>query len=188
MVGKIKVKFDKYWGECNLLMAIATILDPRQKTRVVEFAFPQMFPSFEAQEHISSVKKVLFELYDEYANLNAIEKENVVHSCASKRPQKNATSSSRWVDFDEYCDEMETTEPQRSELSGGKAIGLHIQYCPKIAADILAIPVTIVASEATFNAKTRVIDSYRASLHSDTVQVLLCAGTGVESFIGSQRK
>ena len=39
MVVKMKSKFDKYWGECNLLMAIATILDPRCKMRVVEFFF-----------------------------------------------------------------------------------------------------------------------------------------------------
>ena len=37
---EIKSKFDKYWGKCNLLMAIAAILDPRCEMRVVEFFFP----------------------------------------------------------------------------------------------------------------------------------------------------
>ena len=45
-----------------------------------------------------------------------------------------------------------------------------------MACDILVIPVSTVASEAMFSAGTRVIDSYRASLHPDIVQVLLCAG------------
>ena len=31
MVAEMKSKFDKYWGECNLLMAIVVILDPRCK-------------------------------------------------------------------------------------------------------------------------------------------------------------
>ena len=31
MVKKMKVKFDKYWGDCNLLISAATVLDPRYK-------------------------------------------------------------------------------------------------------------------------------------------------------------
>ncbi|XP_071712324.1 zinc finger BED domain-containing protein RICESLEEPER 1-like isoform X2 [Rutidosis leptorrhynchoides] len=31
MVKVMKVKFDKYWGECHLLMAITSVLDPRLK-------------------------------------------------------------------------------------------------------------------------------------------------------------
>ncbi|XP_071933727.1 zinc finger BED domain-containing protein RICESLEEPER 2-like [Coffea arabica] len=31
MVHQVKFKFDEYWGKCKLLMAIAAILDPRQK-------------------------------------------------------------------------------------------------------------------------------------------------------------
>ncbi|XP_073107182.1 zinc finger BED domain-containing protein RICESLEEPER 1-like [Elaeis guineensis] len=33
LIAKLKEKFDKYWGKCNLLMAIAAILDPRCKMR-----------------------------------------------------------------------------------------------------------------------------------------------------------
>ncbi|KAL3529787.1 hypothetical protein ACH5RR_009109 [Cinchona calisaya] len=70
MVRKMKTKFDKHWGECNLLMAVAAILDPRQKMKAVEFYFPQLFPSNEAQENISKVTTVLFEFYDEYVAAN----------------------------------------------------------------------------------------------------------------------
>ncbi|XP_028778035.1 zinc finger BED domain-containing protein RICESLEEPER 2-like [Neltuma alba] len=31
MASSMKEKFDKYWGECNMLMAIASVLDPRCK-------------------------------------------------------------------------------------------------------------------------------------------------------------
>nr|XP_027122318.1 probable terpene synthase 2 [Coffea arabica] len=57
-----------------------------------------------------------------------------------------------------------------------------------MAADILAILVTTVASEATFSAGTRVIDSYHASLHPDTVQVLLCAGDWCRKLHGISKK
>ncbi|XP_031269939.1 zinc finger BED domain-containing protein RICESLEEPER 2-like [Pistacia vera] len=48
MVGKMKEKFDKYWGECNFVMAIVAVLDPRMKMRMLQFAYPQMYPAEEA--------------------------------------------------------------------------------------------------------------------------------------------
>ncbi|KAL0927047.1 hypothetical protein M5K25_001200 [Dendrobium thyrsiflorum] len=35
MTKKMKEKFDKYWGECNLLMAFGAIMDPRMKFLVI---------------------------------------------------------------------------------------------------------------------------------------------------------
>ncbi|KAL6533721.1 hypothetical protein OROHE_013554 [Orobanche hederae] len=46
----------------------------------------------------------------------------------------------------------------------------------KMAQDILAIPVTNVASESAFSAGGRVIEPHRAFLKPETVQVLLCGG------------
>jgi hypothetical protein len=40
--------------------------------------------------------------------------------------------------------------------------------------DILAISINIVILESSFNAGGRVIEPYRASLSTDTIQMLLC--------------
>ncbi|KAL0405556.1 UNVERIFIED_CONTAM: putative AC transposase [Sesamum latifolium] len=45
-----------------------------------------------------------------------------------------------------------------------------------MARDLLAIPLTTIAFEATFSAESRVIDKYYASLTSVTVQMLMCGG------------
>ncbi|KAL0418944.1 UNVERIFIED_CONTAM: putative AC transposase [Sesamum radiatum] len=57
-----------------------------------------------------------------------------------------------------------------------------------MARDLLAIPITTVASEATFSAGSRVIDKYRASLTSDTVQVLMCGGDWLRKRFGVKKK
>ncbi|KAL0285755.1 UNVERIFIED_CONTAM: putative AC transposase [Sesamum radiatum] len=57
-----------------------------------------------------------------------------------------------------------------------------------MARDLLAIPITTVASEATFSAGSRVIDKYRASLTSDTVQVLMCGGDWLRKCFGVKKK
>ncbi|KAA8531452.1 hypothetical protein F0562_006195 [Nyssa sinensis] len=62
----MKAKFDKYWSECNLLMAIAGILDPRYKMIIVNYCFPNIYPEAEANKNIVTVKQALYEIYNEY--------------------------------------------------------------------------------------------------------------------------
>ncbi|KAK8568993.1 hypothetical protein V6N12_007526 [Hibiscus sabdariffa] len=69
MVTNMKERFDKYWGECNLIMAIGAVLDPRLKMKVIEITFPKMFSPDVVRENINKVRETLYELYDEYVNL-----------------------------------------------------------------------------------------------------------------------
>ncbi|GMI85550.1 hypothetical protein HRI_002224200 [Hibiscus trionum] len=66
MVENMKERFNKYWGECNLLMAIGSVMDPRLKMRAIEIAFPKMFPSHLVKENIGKVKDIMCQLFDEY--------------------------------------------------------------------------------------------------------------------------
>lgn len=103
---------------------------------------------------------------------------------------------------------VESAEPQKSELdvylnencylfeSGGdfdvlewwRIYALKYKILSIMARDILAIPVTTVASEASFSAGSRVIDKYRASLNSDTVQALMCGGDWLRKHFGVKKK
>lgn len=57
-----------------------------------------------------------------------------------------------------------------------------------MAADVLAIPISTVASESTFSAGGRVIDSFRASLSSSTVEALICGGDWLRILHGIRNK
>jgi hypothetical protein len=52
MVSKMALKFDKYWGECNLLMSIAAVLDPRYKMKLINLCFPFIYPKPESSMNI----------------------------------------------------------------------------------------------------------------------------------------
>ncbi|XP_057746811.1 zinc finger BED domain-containing protein RICESLEEPER 2-like [Arachis stenosperma] len=68
MATSMKEKFDKYWGECNMVMSLACVLDPRCKLHVIKFCFPLIYkPEHVAAENIEKVKNTLQEMYDEYA-------------------------------------------------------------------------------------------------------------------------
>ena len=50
-----------------------------------------------------------------------------------------------------------------------------MKFCilSKLTANVLAVPITTMASEATFSARGRVIDPYRSSLALEIVQMLI---------------
>nr|XP_017225248.1 PREDICTED: zinc finger BED domain-containing protein RICESLEEPER 2-like [Daucus carota subsp. sativus] len=211
MIEAMKQKFDKYWGEVNLLMAIGAILDPRCKMRVIEFCFPKMYPGSAAKDNISKVREALYELYDEYVaefQANSGEQTGEAHDGFRKEANTIQISSSGWSEFNDFVKTIETVQPLKSDLDNYLEEGCFICEDSKsfdalewwkvntlkyrilsiMARDILAIPITTVASEATFSAGGRVIDTYRASLSPETVQVLLCGEDWCRSLHGIKRK
>ncbi|CAN1827049.1 Zinc finger BED domain-containing protein RICESLEEPER 2 [Linum perenne] len=66
MASKMLEKFDKYWGACNLLITIATILDPRNKFRFVEVSFKDLYSEDNYYTNVNLVREKLYALYNEY--------------------------------------------------------------------------------------------------------------------------
>ncbi|CAL4909763.1 unnamed protein product [Urochloa decumbens] len=52
-----------------------------------------------------------------------------------------------------------------------------------MARDFLAIPLSTVASESTFSTAGMVIDKYRNSLSSETVEALICAKDWLKGYL-----
>jgi hypothetical protein len=76
MAAKMSNIFDKYWGKSNMLMALAVVLDPRYKMKLIRFCFPIIYPFDTTGERIKGVLNVLKELYEVYVathNLSIIQ-------------------------------------------------------------------------------------------------------------------
>ncbi|KAG8384354.1 hypothetical protein BUALT_Bualt04G0109400 [Buddleja alternifolia] len=73
MVNSMKRKFDKYWGESNLLMAIAAVLDPRYKMMALEFFFPKLYSPEKPATELAFVRRTLYDLYSEYVSMCSAE-------------------------------------------------------------------------------------------------------------------
>ncbi|KAK4382274.1 Zinc finger BED domain-containing protein RICESLEEPER 2 [Sesamum angolense] len=215
MVARMKVKFDKYWGETNLLMSIAAVLDPRCRLRVLEFCFPRLYSSENVERQIAIARKTLYELYYKYVAISNIEDESIREGQRNKLSNpdlRNVETQCGWSEYVEYLKSVESIQPQKSELDlylekncyifekdkkdgkdfdvleWWKVHALKYKFLSIMARDLLAIPITTVASEATFSAGSRVIDKYRASLTSDTVQVLMCGGDWLTKRFGVKEK
>ena len=54
----------------------------------------------------------------------------------------------------------------------------------QIARDILAIPVTTIASESAFSTGGRFVSSYRNRLHPSTLEALMCSQSWIRALCG----
>ena len=66
MAARMSDKFDKYWGDTNMLMTLAAVLDPRYKMKLISFCFPIIYPLDVEGNRIKDVLRVLKELYEVY--------------------------------------------------------------------------------------------------------------------------
>lgn len=62
----LQEKFTKYWEDCNLVLAIAAVMDPRFKMKYVEFYFARIYGEKEAKTWVNIVNDSLHELYLHY--------------------------------------------------------------------------------------------------------------------------
>ncbi|CAH1423154.1 unnamed protein product [Lactuca virosa] len=58
----------------------------------------------------------------------------------------------------------------------------------KIARDVLAVPVSTVASESAFSTRGRLLDSFRSSLSPKTVQALVCTQNWIRGVFNKTAK
>lgn len=70
MANLIFEKFEKYWSEFSLILAIAVLLDPRYKLHFVDWSYIEIYKK-ELSE-FEEIKHILFSLYDEYCSKSSI--------------------------------------------------------------------------------------------------------------------
>ncbi|KAH1046336.1 hypothetical protein J1N35_037120 [Gossypium stocksii] len=195
MAIKMKEKYDKYWGDIdkmNLLMFVACVLEPRQKLKYLEFALSEMSSSKKASEMMQKLKESLYELFDEYKpplHSTCSQSSVPTHVYLGEPQQKikrgmQALYKKREL---EICGEDKTSELDKYLVDANeefvedfdillwwKVNSPRFPTLSKMDRDVLAIPVSTVASESTFSTGGRVLDQYRSSLTPKIVQALVC--------------
>ncbi|KAG9453853.1 hypothetical protein H6P81_006757 [Aristolochia fimbriata] len=193
---RMMVKFEKYWGSANKLLAIAHILDPRFKMNSLRYFFPKLYGDA-TELHSLEVKSLLEDLHKEYyeryksmsygtqgGGTSTYEGSNFGGTnndeCEMEDYNKfilNVTRSHLKPDLQTYLDEECLPVPLPSTtniLEWWNNNKYKYPIMSLIARDILAILVSTVASEAAFSSGGRVLDQYRSSLASGTVEAIVC--------------
>ncbi|XP_062170516.1 zinc finger BED domain-containing protein RICESLEEPER 2-like [Alnus glutinosa] len=182
MTSKMSNKFEKYWGNCNSLMALAAMLDPRY--------FPLIYPELKASMNIDNVLSILHELYEENSHSTsgstrvAAVKKSTGQSIFMEYIRSNDVVRPTKTDLDVYledgvyiCEKDVDGEDRDAEfeaLAWWKFNTLKYRIFFKMARDILPVSITTVASESSFSTGGRVIDPHRARLSTETIEIILC--------------
>ena len=214
MASAMKDKIDKYWEECNLVMAIASVLDPRCKMFVVNFSFPQIYqPNSVVTDNVEKVVSSLYSMYDYYVDMYREEiTTNSEVDDTGVNPSANANASSIVTGFEQIMSmvrEKQAIPPEKSELESYLEENIYIPegnhtsfnvlewwknnshkypILSKMVGDILAIPISTVASESTFSAGGRIIDEYYSRLNAQSIEALICGGDWLRNKYGLKKK
>lgn len=77
MAAQMLEKFEQYWEVNKIVMAFASILDPRYKTKSVEYFFRVLYKDpYESKARIDSIQTSFIRLYNEYAAESAGQSKN----------------------------------------------------------------------------------------------------------------
>ncbi|KAK9031747.1 hypothetical protein V6N11_056037 [Hibiscus sabdariffa] len=190
LAAKMKAKFDKYWSKCSLSLAVAAILDPRFKMKLVEYYYSQIYGST-ALDRIKEVSDGLKELFNTYTICSTLidQDSSLPHSSLpgsgndgrdrlkgfDKFLHETSQSQSAISDLEKYLDEP--VFPRNFDFNILNWWRVHTPRYPilsMMARDVLGTPMSTVSRESAFNAGGRVLDSSRSSLAPDTLQALIC--------------
>ncbi|KAK9279908.1 hypothetical protein L1049_013592 [Liquidambar formosana] len=193
MAKKMYAKFEKYCniGKVNMILIIAMVLDPRYKLKYVKFSYTKFYDSSKVDEIIAKVKSVMDRLYhcymlemnsnvDSSQSFKDVEMGNAEHAVVIEDDWDDFLKSEKCMvmstELDRYLEEgVEICVPGFDILLWWKVKSPTYPVLSCMARDILAIPITTVASESAFSTGGRVLDQFRSSLTPKIVECLICA-------------
>ncbi|KAL4326189.1 hypothetical protein GQ457_11G025140 [Hibiscus cannabinus] len=183
-------KFDKYWSKVNGIMGVATLLDPRYKTTLLEYYFEDIYGSF-AEFEVERIVRLCQDLANEYreklspwskaqfsnttscnTTMGGKERLKKYDAYVSMKKQKKSKVMS---ELDRYFEEDVIHKTPNSDIFvWWKINGPQFAILKAIAKDIYATSVSIVASKSTFSIRGRLVNPQRNRLHPSTIDTLTC--------------
>ena len=198
---RMRSKFEEYWERCSLGLAVAAVLDPRFKLKLVEYYYALIFGSG-APNRIDDVFDSVKTLYNEHSIcLASLDQDMAWQEGGSSGclPSSGRDSRDRLIGFDKFLNETSQSEGTKSDLDKYLEEPLfprnaefnilnwwkvHTPRYPilsMMARNVLGIPMSKVASDSAFSTGGRVLDRDWSSLNPSTLQALMCAQDWIQS-------
>lgn len=192
MATAMNVKFDKYWKKSNVALAVANVLDPRFKRKIVEFYLRKIY-RYSYNSKLEKFNGVLRKMYQCYASTvpssskssaapSAIDQfmdsvDNELDSYLFESDSQGADGQLNELDKYLASAPLKTSKSEQNSfdiLAYWKTQKEDYPVLASLARDVLAMQVSTVASESAFSAGGRVVDPYRSRLDPDMVEALVC--------------
>lgn len=194
----LKENFDRYWQDSGLILAVAVVMDPRFKMKLVDFSFSRIYGQ-DAETWIKVIDEGLHELFVDYV-VQSLPAPNFFEEVSESVPKSDISeedgmlSASEFLDFDIYISEIMSVPQGKSELDQyleepllprvqafdvlgwWKHNRLKYPTLSKMASDILSISFsTVLDADSVFDMSQKRTEQRWSTLRPSTVQALVCA-------------
>ena len=179
----------------NLLIFVAGCLDPRYKLSMyTKITVEEIFGEERGQLVWEAINTCLHDLFEEYMKMYSSSEDttNVSDPITSKQGRGRGgklkeivakkmrlgigSSNNTKSELDKYLsEETEDTEMKLDLLVWWKASEQRFPILARMARDVLAIPISTVASESAFSTSGRILDDFRSTLTPFMLEALVCA-------------
>uniref|UniRef100_A0A803MSV9 Uncharacterized protein n=1 Tax=Chenopodium quinoa TaxID=63459 RepID=A0A803MSV9_CHEQI len=186
MAIEMKSKFDMYWfnseqDDYGMLFAFAMILDPRCKLSVLKFCYENIFGDVESTLRVSDLHLKLEKFYKLYAQTGT---SSTLNNNTDEYDDKEASSSfHESLILDVYLEDPKLDRKAELDiLAFWKENEHRYKGISHLARDILAVPLTTIASESTFSIGSRVLNKWKSSSIPENVEALITTRSWMYSF------
>ncbi|KAH9673095.1 BED-type domain-containing protein [Citrus sinensis] len=191
-------KFLKYWDEISGVLVMAVILDPRYKMMLINYYYLKIYV-VGLENQLKRVRELCDEMMNFYEAKSVTTRYGVVGESSTAlvvpfdqshidfdniddmgdfdayATQNNQPISSK-SDLDKYLeDPLVKRTPDFDVLQWWKMNKGKYPILVEMAKDLLAIPMTTVASESAFSTGGRTLSPHRSRLHPDTLEAIMCS-------------
>ncbi|XP_061346161.1 zinc finger BED domain-containing protein RICESLEEPER 2-like, partial [Gastrolobium bilobum] len=208
MAERMMEKFDKYWEEYSVVLALGVLLDPRMKTCALSYCYSKVNP-LTSEAKVEKIKKNAYNIFDKYAwnippssNVQSQSVSEVTSASSSGSISKEKKGFSEIMlqhnqphnaakigksQLDVYLGEenLEFDDDTFDILQWWKGKAKRLLSLSLMARDLLSIHITIVAFESAFSIGPRILNKYRSSLLPECVEALLCTRNWRSGFSGT---
>uniref|UniRef100_A0A453A851 HAT C-terminal dimerisation domain-containing protein n=1 Tax=Aegilops tauschii subsp. strangulata TaxID=200361 RepID=A0A453A851_AEGTS len=188
-------KFDKYWKESklNVAVVIATVLDPTKKSDFLEFFFEKYCENVDDIEKcLEGVKDMMRSYYEKYEEARRTTEHSVSRQVSAnigspvlgkrRLEEEFAQYKSRRRSYMQPKSELDMYLEENFDSSRGSFDILiwwktHAEKYPVLstmARYFLAIPLSTVSSESAFSCSGRTLGDSRCSMTPEMLEALVC--------------
>ena len=86
MAEKMMAKYQKYWEDCNVILGIAAVLDPRYKMKLIEYYFPIIYGD-ESFMKIEAIRQNCYSLLHDYQYRSSLGGNRVDSQCMASHSE-----------------------------------------------------------------------------------------------------
>ncbi|GAU19715.1 hypothetical protein TSUD_78400 [Trifolium subterraneum] len=203
MAERMMSKFERYWDEYSVVLALGAVLDPRMKLSTLAYCYSKLDAST-CERKLQQVKSKLYMLFDKYCSKSTSYGLQGTIQDQSLPLQKKLKSSSHGL-FDELKvhHQQLVTETGKSQLDvyldesnldfrcyedmdvlqWWKSNNNRFPDLSILACDLLSVPIATVASDYEFCMGSRVFNKYKDLMLLVNIETRICTRSWLHNFV-----